>query len=235
MEKLIVNGCSYMDAYTGGRGHIDLAARLNLPLVESIAVSGCNNSRIIRSTIKHSYSNPIPTLYVVGMTFFSRWELPVKREASELDGHWTNPQSCPPNTPYLGHWNEEATERFKTLMFDAYACGFEDSLEDLMYRMVAMVSNLKERNHRILIYNQVEREVKNFVNDPRFSLLKSQFFVDQFAWPAIIWQHENQVPEQIYPPNTRLPPPHFRHRLPGEHDLINQHLTDYIVQNKILE
>lgn len=235
IEKLIVNGCSYVDAYTQGCGQLDLAKKLNIKQVDSIACSGCNNSRIIRSTLKHSYINHVPTLYVVGMTFFSRWELPVKREASELDGHWINPQACSPGLEYLGPWNKKKTELFKTLMFDAYACAFEDSLEDLMYRIVSMVSSLKERGHRALIYNQVESEVKNFVDDPRFKLLKSQYFVDQFAWPAIIWQHENQVPAQSYAPNTQIPPPHLSHRRPGEHDLINQYLTDYIVENKILE
>ena len=77
IQRLVVNGCSYMDVYASGNGHVDLASRLNIPTMESIAQSGCNNSRIIRTTLKDSYLTTEPTLYVLGVTFISRSEAPI--------------------------------------------------------------------------------------------------------------------------------------------------------------
>ncbi len=57
-----------MHSYALGNGHQDLAQRLGIAQAASIAVSGSANSRILRTTLKHSYTAP-PTLYVLGMTF----------------------------------------------------------------------------------------------------------------------------------------------------------------------
>jgi hypothetical protein len=235
-----------MAAYTYGNGHIDLAKALMINHAESIAVSGCNNSRIIRSTLKHCYLNEIPTLYVLGMTFLSRWELPINSESTELDGHWINPQALPPNGNYLNHWTADDTETFKNLMFKAYIPNFADSLEDLMYRLVALDVAVRNRGHKLLVYNQVETEVQEHVNDPKFVLLHDRFFVDKFAWPAVVWQHNQNVPTQshtVVPQRRNLvatksssppPPLHFQHRKPGEHHLLNQYLVNYIKNNHIM-
>lgn len=235
IEKLVVNGCSYVKVYSEGNGHIDLANKLGIATAETIALGGSSNSRIIRTTLKHSYSNPTPTLYVLGMTFFSRWELPIKQSKTEFEGHWINPQACSPNTLFLGRWTAESTESFKDLMVDAYAHGFEDSLEDLMYRLIALEADLLQRGHRLIVFNQVEPDVKKYIGLDKFSLLSHKCFVDRFGWIANFWQHEKGVLETNYDIGTILPQPRFRHRRPGEHSLVNQYLTNYIVDNKILE
>ena len=87
IQQLVVNGCSYTHTYASGNGHEDLAQRLGMANAHSIAVSGSANSRILRTTLKHSYTAP-PTLYVLGMTFLSRLEIPICEPENEFEGRF---------------------------------------------------------------------------------------------------------------------------------------------------
>jgi len=62
-QQLVVNGCSYMESYASGFGHQELAERLSIPQAISLAIGGSANSRIIRTTLKHSYITLQPTLF----------------------------------------------------------------------------------------------------------------------------------------------------------------------------
>jgi hypothetical protein len=61
INHVVVNGCSYHESYARGQGHLDLAQRLgfidehNIPQASSLAIGGSANSRILRTTLKHSY------------------------------------------------------------------------------------------------------------------------------------------------------------------------------------
>ena len=114
IEGLVVNGCSYMDVYAQGNGHRDLAEKLNLLHYESIAQSGCSNSRIIRTTLKHSYNSSRKNLYVLGMTFISRSEAPILccDDPGSFEGRWTNPQNQIFRDQWEHHWTEKDTEKF---------------------------------------------------------------------------------------------------------------------------
>ena len=48
-NNLVVNGCSYMQAYAQGGGHQDLAQRLNIPKSQSLTIGGSANTRIMRT------------------------------------------------------------------------------------------------------------------------------------------------------------------------------------------
>jgi hypothetical protein len=54
LEQLVVNGCSYAKSYATGGGHVDLAKRFDL-IPYDLSITGSANTRIIRSTLKHSY------------------------------------------------------------------------------------------------------------------------------------------------------------------------------------
>ena len=92
INNLVVNGCSYMYSYAAGKGHVDLSKRLAISNSDSLAISGSANSRILRTTLKHSYNAP-PTLYVLGMTFLSRLEIPICEPENDFEGRWVNPQN----------------------------------------------------------------------------------------------------------------------------------------------
>lgn len=234
IEQLVVNGCSYMDTYCMGLGHVDLSHRLGIRNARKLAMSGCANSRIIRSTLKHSYAAEVPTLYVIGITFMSRWELPIDESGNEFEGRWVNPQAKDPESPWAGHWSSKDTELFKELQFKAVALSQEDLLEDLMYRLISMVQDLRQRGHRAIIYNQVDAGICDAAHKLKFQLLKSDpSFVHGLEWLAIPWQQEQGAPVMTYPPE-REPPMKFRHIAPGKHQYLNTYLTNYIQEHKIL-
>ena len=59
IQRLVVNGCSYMKMYGIGGGHTDLAARLQIPNNSCIAIPGSANSKIIRTTLRDMYSTDV--------------------------------------------------------------------------------------------------------------------------------------------------------------------------------
>ena len=244
INRLVVNGCSYMDTYASGKGHVDLASLLNISTAESIAQSGCNNSRILRTTLKDSYITNEPTLYVVGMTFISRNEVPIlkymEHDAPEtsFEGRWTNPQNQLFRDKWEDFWTDDDTELFIKIKLKEELLSLVDRTEDLMYRLLSMIADLESRNHKVVVYQQADTSYFSELSTPRLSLFKSKKnFIGSFAWPAIIWQHDQGVPikDQNYASQYGTPPDHIRHRREGEHQLLNEYLTDYIKEHKILD
>jgi hypothetical protein len=84
-QQLVVNGCSYSELYSTGGGHLDLAARLGIGSAATLALGGSANSRIIRTTLKHSYQTSVPTFYVIGATFLSRNEIPILTDSTTFE------------------------------------------------------------------------------------------------------------------------------------------------------
>lgn len=244
IERLVVNGCSYMDVYASGNGHIDLASRLNISKAESIAQSGCNNSRILRTTLKDSYTTTEATLYVLGMTFISRSEVPILKYSpgdspdTSFEGRWTNPQNQMYADRWEDFWTDRDTELFVKLKLKEEVLSLLDRTEDLMYRMLATINDLESRGHKIIIYQQADTDYFSYLNTQRLSLFKTKSnFVNNFHWTAIKWQHEKNVSinEGDYNSKYGPAPPDIRHRKAGEHQILNEFLTNYINEHKILE
>jgi hypothetical protein len=175
----------------------------------------------------------------VGLTFLNRWELPVidADSAREFEGRWINPQSQKnPNEKWQFNWNEKDTEIFKDLQFKAAALAAPDYLEDLMYRCLGIIADLKRRGHRVVFWNNCDLAIPDIVkNNPRFDLLNQPEFIDSLCWVAVPWQHAQGAKASQYEPGTVLPPVHLRHILPEDFQYLNSYLTNYIKQNKILE
>lgn len=244
IERLVVNGCSYMDVYALGNGHIDLASRFSVPVAESIAQSGSSNSRILRTTLKDSYSTSGPTLYVLGMTFISRNEVPILKypswddPATSFEGRWTNPQNQLFRSQWEDFWTEKDTATFVELKLKEELVSLLDRTEDLMYRLLSMIADLESRNHKVIVYQQADTSYFSDLSVPRLSLFKSKKnFVNSFAWPAVIWQHEQGVPirDQNYKNRYGIAPESIRHRRPGHHNILNEFLTNYIIEHKIID
>ena len=234
IQRLVVNGCSYMDTYCQGLGHVDLAHKLGVGNAYKLAVSGCANPRIIRSTLKHSYATDNPTLYMLGITFMSRWELPINSKNDEREGRWVNPQAQEPADQWQFNWTTTDTDTFKELQFKSVALAEEDQLEDLMYRLLSMLHDLRSRGHNAVIYNQADASIPMVLDNPKFQLLKNDVsFVQGLEWLAVPWQQAQGAPVMTYPPD-REPPLEFRHIAPGKHQYLNTYLTNYIQEHKIL-
>ena len=242
ITDLVTNGCSYMHTYVEGNGHVDLANRLNLQAT-NISISGSANSRIIRSTLKHSYETTKKTLYVLGMTFISREELPIchydpaeHTEQEVWEGAWSNPQNqLFGKNRWAADWNEWETKQW--IMFrEKYDKGtVVDRTENLMYQMLAMIDSLTTRGHNCIMFQQADQWWHNILPEQadrsvnlteRIRLLEDhKNIVEDFRWCAISEQHKAGVP---CVPDEEHVDPELRHRLSGEHEWLNNYLETHI-------
>ena len=226
-----------MDMYAKGGGHADLAQQLGIANCSCLAIGGSANSRIIRSTLKHSYQTTVPTFYLLGMTFLSRLELPILYQdpAREFEGSWTNPQNQQFRSQWMPNWTDRDTKQWVGLKLKSELQSIVDRLEDLMYRMLSLQTSLTARGHRVLMYQQADNIYQEFLEDSRFELFKNNTGIkDGFVWRSIAWQHGHKVAAVTYSETDQYVPPDMAHPLPGHHLMINTHLTQYIKDAKIL-
>ena len=240
IQQLVVNGCSYMDSYALGNGHVELArdlgliGKFNIPLASTLAIGGSANSRILRTTLKHSYQTSIPTLYVLGMTFVSRLEIPICNPENEFEGRWVNPQNQEFKYRWQHGWAQQDSDQFVETKLKSEVFSILDRTEDLMYRMLATITDLKSRGHRVLMFQQADNLYLDCLSNPRLQLFCCPEIVDGFKWRAVTWQYEQGVQPKDYGPGAPYVPPEMTHPAIGHHELINKYLTNYIREHKIL-
>jgi hypothetical protein len=235
-HQLVVNGCSYMHKYAAGLGHANLKTQLGIDSAQSIAVSGSANSRILRTTLKHSYATTVPTFYVLGMTFVSRLELPICEEENSFEGRWVNPQNQEFKSRWQMHWTDQDKEQFVETKLKSEIYSIVDRTEDLMYRMLSTVNDLKSRGHAVLMYQQADNLYQAHLHDPKLILFNHcPEIVHGFEWRATEYQHEQGVPGSKYPPGSPYVPPDMTHPEQGQHHVLNAYLTNYINEHKILQ
>lgn len=232
--NLVVNGCSYTESYAYGDGHLDLAKKLKLENAESLAIGGSANSRILRTTLKHSYQTSVPTLYVLGMTFVSRLEIPICNPENDFEGRWINPQNQEFKSRWQLGWTQADSDQFVDTKLKSEVFSILDRTEDLMYRMLTTIADLQSRGHRVLMFQQADNLYQEYLNDARLQLFKRPEIIGGFKWQAIAWQSEQGVKPKTYPPGSPYVPPEMTHPEIGHHALINEYLTNYIQEHKIL-
>jgi hypothetical protein len=233
--KLVVNGCSYMEAYASGHGQQDLAQRLNIANSESLAIGGSNNSRILRSTLKHSYQQESPTFYVLGMTFLSRLEIPILENQSEFEGRWTNPQNQQFKQYWQYGWTDTETAQFVDIKLKTEIYSILDRTEDLMYRIISLIHDLQRRGHGVLIYQQADSLYLDYLASPRLGLFKKFIeIVDGYSWRAVPWQLSQGVPGMNYGSGINIVPDDIKHPAPGYHQTLNEFLINYINDHRLI-
>jgi len=231
--NLVVNGCSYAESYAGGQGHVDLAAALGLDNPVSLAIGGSANSRILRTTLKHSYTAP-PTLYVLGMTFVSRLEIPICDPVDDFEGRWTNPQNQKFSHRWQLGWSKTDSDNFVEIKLKSEVFSILDRTEDLMYRMLSVIADLQHRGHRVLMFQQADNLYQEYLDNSRLKLFQRPEIVDGFRWCSIAWQQAQGVPPYSYGPGAPYVPPDMKHRAVGHHQMFNEYLTNYIQEHKLL-
>ena len=226
-----------MEAYAQGHGQVDLAERLGIATSESLAIGGSANTRIIRTTLKHSYQTTQPTFYVVGMTFLSRLEIPILENQTEFEGRWTNPQNQQFAKDWQYGWGQTETEQFVDIKLKSEVYSILDRTEDLMYKILTMISDLKSRGHKVLVYQQADNLYDQFINNPRLDLFKkNKNIVNGYTWKAIEWQHDQGVAAMNYGSNSiHKVPDNIKHRETGHHQVLNRFLVDYIKKEQLAE
>ena len=217
--NLVVNGCSYMESYAVGQGHVDLARHLELDC--------------LRTTLKHSYTAP-PTLYVLGMTILSRLEIPICEPENNFEGRWVNPQNQEFRRRWQHDWTQADSNQFVETKLKSEVFSILDRIEDLMYRMLSTVADLKSRGHRVLMFQQADNLYQSYLDDPRLALFNQPEIVGKFGWRASAWQAEQGVRPKDYGPGAPYVPPDMTHAAIGHHQMLNEYLTNYIQERKLL-
>jgi hypothetical protein len=225
-----------MEAYAVGNGPADLAQQLGLATSESLAIGGSANTRIIRTTLKHSYQTSKPTFYVLGMTFLSRLEIPILENQTEFEGRWTNPQNQQFTKDWQHGWNQTETDQFVDIKLKSEIYSILDRTEDLMYKILSMISDLKSRGHSVLVYQQADDLYNQYLGNPRLELFnKVPNIIGGYFWKSIEWQHNQGVPPMNYG-STLLHevPEAIKHRDPAHYQILNKFLVDYIKTMQLL-
>lgn len=232
IDRLVVSGCSYMECYSEGQGHVDLATKLGLKTSHSLAQSGSCNDRILRSVLRDCLSTSEPSLYIVGLTFLHRYELPIKSQATD-DGLW---ESCTgkPLTSRNESWRQEISlsEYNNYSALRAHMFYLNESLEKLIYWILATVHTVKSRGSRIVLFNTAESGVDEFLDQHRFRLLNIPEIVNGYKWQSIRYQLDQGAK---YNPDDHRLEKYVRHVSPGQHKWLNDFLTNYIQEYKILQ
>ena len=231
-QQLVVNGCSYSEVYASGGGHKDLAQRLGIPDSTSLAIGGSANSRIMRTTLKHSYQTDIPTFYVIGATFLSRNEIPILNDLNNFEGRWTNPQNQQFKSKWITEWKQQDTDAYVDLKLKSEVYSTLDRLEDLQYRWLSFICDLKSRGHGCVVFQQGDNLHLPFMHDPRVQLFSTcKEIVGGYCWRAVAWQYEQGVPPAYHNPSV---PNDMTHPFPGKHDKLKEYLVDYIKSNQLI-
>lgn len=233
IDQLIVNGCSYMHSYASGNGHTDLANRLGINQSASLAVSGSANSRILRTTLKHSY-NAQPTLYVMGMTFLSRLEIPICEPENDFEGRWVNPQNQEFKYRWQHGWSQIDSDQFVETKLKTEVFSILDRIEDLMYRICSTITDLQSRGHKVLVFQQADNLYQEYLTNSRLQWFNRPEIIEGFSWRATQWQQQQGVRPKNYGPGMPYVPPDMTHPEVGHHQVLNEYLTNYIQKHKIL-
>lgn len=231
INRLIVNGCSYMAYYDKGGGTKELADKLSMTSYDSLAKNSVCNSRILRTTLRDMYSACEPTLYVVGTTFVHRFELTTLDHAEE-DGLW---QSFNGHTINLtDNRRAEITDSdlesynraWNNIMYD------NELFEDLVYRVCSLVGAAKNLGHRMLVFNTAEHLV-DYIDSSKYKMLDNKSeIIGKLFWRSIPWQ---QAQGAQWPKEDAGYPKNCRHVQPGDHKWLNEFLINYINHHKLLE
>ena len=232
IARLVTNGCSYMGCYSRGNGHFDLSAKLKITDCNAIDKLGSCNSRIIRTTLKDSYLTETSTLYVVGLSFSNRHEIPVS-VARDFEGRWVNTRGPLDEVKYYEHfWTVEDTTCLNEMLLKSEVYALEDILEDLMYRVLSMISDLKSRGHQVLVFQQPGIYPNNLLDKQKFNPLKNHVnIIGGLNWSALNWQRSQGIK---FDPIDKHLREDIQHPLPGEHGPLNEFLFDYISRNKLI-
>jgi len=239
INRLVLNGCSYMENYADGNGHKELADKFNISNVKSLARAGSSNERIFRTTLDDCYNNE-KTLYVIGLTFVHRYELPILSQSDpwNIEHHegdkfqWINNE----NLIDLGQLDSGITEN-DVKQFHKLKTKFDvNSQAELVFKSVyyytSLVDSILNNGHQVVVFNTAETIFESYTNDPKLKYLEkyNKYIIKQFNWYSNEYQLNNGasiIKEDI---DVDMPTI-YKHIAPGEHKKLNEFLYDHISNN----
>jgi len=235
ITRLVANGCSYMDQYCRSTvqstigGHQDLAQRLGIPHTKSLALGGSCNQRIIRTCLKDSYQTLEPTLYIIGLSFLGRVELPIAQHPDEFEGDWVSLQnSISDGSEFQDQISSQDLRGFLNFKLKTEMFSVRDRFEDVAFRLISTLESLQSRGHNALIFQNTDSNP-----DPdcaSWHFLTRKNFVDRLRWTAVPWQ----IGQGVTCHNDPQVPANMQHIESGHYHVLNDFLYNYIVQHQII-
>ena len=227
----MVNGCGYMVGYAHGNGHQDLANQLKINNTVSLAKSDSSNDRIIRTTLKDSYDTADPTLYIIGLSFLGRMELPVSQLTDAFEGRWFSFQNSE-NKKFIKDiiLSDSEFQSVLDIKHKSEAESVEERLEDLMYNLLAMVDSLQSRGHTAIVFNTADDVIVPYLVMKKFKLFQTPAFVQSLTWKSVDYQFNNGVQTSRYDQQNKTPDS-MKHPDPGAPHVLNDFLQAYIKSN----
>jgi hypothetical protein len=181
-----------------------------------------------------------PTLYIIGISFLTRHEVPILLGRDNKDGKWMTVNST--FTAYRNvkssngldqHFTQQDIADYCALYDKFTVLGIEDLALNLQYQLLSLRDSLCYRGHRCLIFNTSEHALDWVIDKQEFDLLKlDKHFIEGLKWKSIPWQFEQGA--DFYP-GDEIYPAESRHVALGQHQWLNEFLVDYINQHGILE
>ena len=220
-----------MVGYVHGQGHIDLATMLKINNTASLTKSDSSNDRIVRTTLKDSYATADPTLYIIGLSFLGRMELPVQHLPNLFEGRWFSFQNSE-NKKFLNNiiLSDSEFQSVLDIKHKVEAESIEDRLEDLMYKLLSLVSSLQSRGHSVVVFNTADDLIVPYLAMGKFKLLQNPAFIQGLTWKSVDYQFKNGVQTSRYDQQNKTPNS-MKHPDPGAHHVLNDFLLAYIKSN----
>lgn len=231
-QRLASTGCGYMQGYAHGEGHVDLAQRLKIQDVQSLSLSDSSNSRIFRTVQADSLNTNKPTLYVIGLTFLGRWDIALNKDPVDNEGRWVSFQ----NEHSIKNINNTvlSQQEFLALLdikLKTEKFSISDRLWDLALNLRALIDSLKYRGHGCVIFNTADDLILPWLASKEIkTLLQSPEIVKGLTWLSIPYQFKHGVSSSRFD-QIQDSPAHHQHTNPGEHQVLNEFLVEYIAQH----
>jgi hypothetical protein len=85
------------------------------------------------------------------------------------------------------------------------------------------------------MFQQADNLYQEYLDNTRLKLFQRPEIMHGFGWQAIAWQHTQEVRPRDYGTNApHVVPPEMTHRKIGHHQKLNEYLTNYIQEHKLL-
>ncbi len=239
INRLVINGCSYLVQYVRGGGHYDLAEQLLPPNSEvvSLCMAGGSNSRIVRTTLEDCYNSTIPTLYVIGVTFMHRFELPILKvdhKQEKYIGFTDNFKHPTTYKPFNDGVTINDVKKFNELQLKFNISAEREMIINLVYSLTSLVDSIVRSGHSVVVFNTGEIAFKRYETCNAIQYVsRYKQIVKKLHWYSNEYQfcHGARVDPQDISRNMELI---CKHVAEGEHSILNNFLTHYIKNNDLL-
>ena len=162
--------------------------------------------------------------------------MPVNQDRTESEGKWlsfTTQGSVYPQTAIIDPCvSKKDLESYRDTWLRINLASVDELAEDLQYQLLSMCDSIKRHGHCCIVFNTAEAVLDYVLDQPKFLPLRSQhLIVDGLSWHSIPWQFDQGAVWSLADNDLDR---NCRHVAPGQHQWLNQYLTNYIQEHKIL-